>query len=212
MPLIIRNGAKWYRQIGTKDSKGTKLFCVSGDVYRPGTYELEMGSSLRELVIDLAGAEDVKMVQVGGSAGRVIPWSMVDTPLAYESVMGSGAVIVFDQSRDVVDFLYRTMAFLNEESCGLCTPCREGTESMMEVLGRLVNGEGVQGDLEALEALCGPMASASLCGLGQSAPTPVRDCLRHFREEFAGRVNQSVLLRSLKAIPASGRPASSHQV
>ena len=212
VPLIIRNGAKWYRQIGTKDSKGTKLFCVSGDVYRPGLYELEMGSSLREMVIDLAGAKDVKMVQVGGSAGRVIPSSMIDTPLAYESVMGSGAVIVFDHSRDVVDFLYRTMEFLNEESCGLCTPCREGTESMMEVLGRLVNGEGVQGDLEGLEALCGPMASASLCGLGQSAPTPVRDCLRHFREAFAGRVNQSVLLRSLKAIPASGRPASSYQV
>lgn len=211
VPLIIRNGADWYSRMGTKESKGTKLFCVSGDVSRPGIYELEMGSSLKDLVIGLAGGEDVMMVQVGGSTGRVLPFSMIDIPLAYESVLGSGAVIVFDHSRDVVDFLYRTMEFLNEESCGLCTPCREGIECLIEVLDRLVNGEGVQGDLEILEVSCAPMASASLCGLGQSAPTPVRDSLQYFREAFAGRISQSVLLRSLKSIPSSGKPASYNQ-
>lgn len=212
VPLIIRNGARWYSQMGTKDSKGTKLFCVSGDVDRPGIYELEMGSSLKQLVIDLAGAKNVKMVQVGGSTGRVIPLSGIDVPLAYESVMGSGAVIVFDQSRDIVDFLHRTMEFLNEESCGQCTPCREGTEAMIEVLDRLVNGEGVQGDLDALEALAGPMKAASLCGLGQAAPIPVIDCLQHFREEFESRVRYSVFLRSLKTIQATGTSDASKRV
>lgn len=200
IPLIIRNGAKWYSKIGTKDSKGTKLFCVSGDVDRPGIYELEMGSSLKELVVDLAGAKDVKMVHVGGAVGRVLPYSMIDTPLGYETVMGSGAVVVFNQSRDMVKFLYRTMEFLNEESCGQCAPCREGTEVMMEILTRLVNGDGVEGDLEALEALCGPIKTASLCGLGQSAPIPVIDCLERFREEFADRVTRSVFIRSLKTV------------
>jgi NADH:ubiquinone oxidoreductase subunit F (NADH-binding) len=211
VPLIIRNGAEWYSRMGTPESKGTKLFCVSGDVSRPGVYELEMGSSLRELVIDLAGGKDVGLVQVGGSAGRVLPVSLIDIPLAYETVLGSGAVIVLDQRRDVVDFLHRTLAFLNGESCGLCTPCREGTEAMMDVLGRLVSGEGVQGDLEALEALGGPMAAASLCGLGQSAPTPVGDCLRYFRKDFESRISQAVWLRSLKALPASAQPSSDHQ-
>jgi NADP-reducing hydrogenase subunit HndC len=211
VPLIIRNGADWYSRIGTKDSKGTKLFCVSGDVPRPGVYELEMGSSLKDLVVDLAGGEDVKMVQVGGSTGRVLPFSMIDIPLAYESILGSGAVIVFDQSRDVVDFLYKTMEFLNEESCGLCTPCREGIECLIEVLGRLVNGEGAQGDIEVLETSCGPMATASLCGLGQSAPTPVRDSLQYFRKAFENRISQSLLLRTLKSIPSSGRSASYNQ-
>lgn len=209
VPLIIRNGARWYSQIGTKESKGTKLLCVSGDVDRPGIYELEMGSSLKELVVDLAGAEDVKMVQVGGATGRVIPLSMIDTPLAYESVMGSGAIIVFNQSRDIVDFLHRTMEFLNEESCGQCTPCREGTEAMKEILGRMANSDGVQGDLESLEALAGPMQTASLCGLGQAAPIPVVDCLQHFRKELEDRIHSSVFIRSLKDIKAANPlPAS----
>jgi NADH-quinone oxidoreductase subunit F len=212
VPLIIRNGARWFSKLGTKDSKGTKLFSVSGDVDRPGIYELEMGISLKKLVIDLAGAKNVKMVQVGGSTGRVIPFSAINVPLAYESIMGSGAVIVFDKSRDIVDFLYRTIEFLNEESCGQCTPCREGTEAMMEILGRLVNGEGARGDLDALEALAGPMKAASFCGLGQATPIPVIDCLQHFREEFESRVRYSVFLRSLKTVQATGTSSASKLV
>ncbi|MBW1852826.1 MAG: NADH-quinone oxidoreductase subunit F, partial [Deltaproteobacteria bacterium] len=137
VPHIIQNGSEWYGAMGTDESKGTKLFCVSGDV---------------------------------ATTGGIIPSDMLSTPLAYETILGSGAVMVFDQTRDVVDFMYRTMEFLNEESCGKCTPCREGTEVMVEVLGRLVNGEGVDGDMEVLEELSDTMKLSALCGLGQTAP------------------------------------------
>jgi NADH:ubiquinone oxidoreductase subunit F (NADH-binding) len=125
---------------------------------------------------------------------------MLDTTLSYETVLGSGAVMVFNHSRDVIDFVYRTMEFLNEESCGKCAPCREGTEVMVEILGRLANGEGVAGDLESLEELSQTMKLSSLCGLGQTAPVPVLDTLNYFRKEYENRISQSVLLRSLKAI------------
>ncbi len=185
--------------MGTDESKGTKLFCVSGDVERPGIYEMELGCGLRELM-DLAGAREIKMVQVGGSTGRIIPEEMLDTPLAYETVLGSGAVIVFDESRDVVEFVYRTMEFLNEESCGKCTPCREGTEVMVEVLGRLVKGEGMEEDIRVLEELSQVMTQSALCGLGQTAPVPVLDTLKYFRKDYENRISQSVFLRSLKAL------------
>jgi NADP-reducing hydrogenase subunit HndC len=200
VPHIIENGSTWYQGLGTKESKGTKLFCVSGDVERPGVYEMELGCDLRELVVDLAGAEKVKMVQVGGSTGSVIPGDMLSTPLAYETALGSGAVLVLNESRDVVDFVYRTMEFLNEESCGKCTPCREGTEVMMEVLGRLVNGEGREEDIGVLEDVSSVMMLSSLCGLGQTAPVPVLGTLKYFREAYENRISQSVLLRSLKTI------------
>ena len=199
IPLIIEKGAKWYKALGTDQSKGTKLFCVSGDVERPGVYEMEMGCRLQEL-LDLAGAEHVKWVQVGGSVGSIIPFAKLDTPLAYETVLGSGAVVVFDETRDVMDFVHRTLEFLNEESCGKCTPCREGTEVMVEILERLVNGEGVVEDMDVLEELSETMKLSALCGLGQSVPTPVLDTLAHFRKEYEDRISQSVFLRSLKAI------------
>ena len=200
IPHIIQNGLEWYRAMGTDESKGTKLFCVSGDVERPGIYEMELGCDLRELVKDLAGAKGIKMVQVGGSTGEIIPGDMLNTPLAYETVLGSGAVMVFDESRDVVDFVHRTMEFLNEESCGKCTPCREGTEVMVEVLGRLVNGEGVEEDIPVLEELGQVMKLSALCGLGQTAPVPVLDTLKYFRKDYENRISQSVFLRSLKTV------------
>jgi len=199
VPPIIENGAAWYAAMGTEQSKGTKLFCVSGDVERPGVYEMELGSSLRELV-DVAGAKDIGWVQVGGSTGAIIPSDMLETALSYETVLGSGAVMVFKPSRDVIDFVYRTMEFLNEESCGKCTPCREGNEVMVEILGRLVNGEGAEGDLEALQDLSETMKVSSLCGLGQSASVPVLDTLKYFKTDYENRISQSVLLRSLKAV------------
>ena len=200
VPHIIQNGSEWYSAMGTDDSKGTKLFCVSGDVAKPGIYEMELGCDLRELVMDLAGAEDIKMIQVGGSTGGIIPSDILSTPLAYETILGSGAVMVFDQTRDAVDFAYRTMEFLNEESCGKCTPCREGTEVMVEVLGRLANGEGADGDLEVLEELSDTMKLSALCGLGQTAPVPVLDTLKYFRKDYENRISQSVFLRSLKTV------------
>jgi NADH-quinone oxidoreductase subunit F len=199
VPHILLRGAKWYNKMGTEKSKGTKIFSVSGDVSRPGVYEMEMGCELKELVVDLAGADRIKMVQVGGSTGGIVPSSMLTTPLSYETVLGSGAVVVFDESRDVIDFLYRTMEFLNEESCGKCTPCREGTEVMVEIFGRMLRGEGVQEDIQALKDLSNAMMLSSLCGLGQTAAVPVLDTLKYFRNEYEMRISQSVFLRSLRA-------------
>jgi NADH:ubiquinone oxidoreductase subunit F (NADH-binding) len=200
VPHIILKGSAWYQALGTEQSKGTKLFCVSGDVERPGVYEMALGCNLRELVMDLAGAGDVGWAQVGGSTGAIVPGEMLDTTLSYETVLGSGAVMVFDRTRDVIDFVYRTMTFLNEESCGKCTPCREGTEVMVEILGRLVNGEGTSGDMEVLQELSDTMKLSSLCGLGQTAPVPVLDTLKYFRGDYKNRISQSVLLRSLKTV------------
>jgi NADH-quinone oxidoreductase subunit F len=199
VPHIIEKGSDWYSALGTSESKGTKLFCVSGDVKNPGVYEMEMGCQLQEL-LDLAGAENVKWVQVGGSTGAIVPFGMLQKPLSYETVLGSGAVMVFNATRDVVDFVYRTLEFLNEESCGKCTPCREGTEVMVEILGRMVNGEGVQEDIDNLQDLSDTMVRAALCGLGQAAPIPVLDTLAYFKKDYEDRISQSVLLRSLKAI------------
>lgn len=200
VPQIIRNGSAWYRRLGTEASKGTKFFCVSGDVERPGVYEMELGCSLRELVLDLAGAREVKMVQVGGSTGRILPKEMLDTPLSYETTLGSGAIVVFDETRDVLDVVYRTMMFLNEESCGKCTPCREGTEVMVEILGRLVHGEGVMEDIAILEEVGQVLKEGALCGLGQTAPIPVLDTLKFFRKDYENRISQSIFLRGLKTI------------
>ena len=200
VPLILEKGSAWYQGLGTEQSKGTKLFCVSGDVERPGVYEMELGCNLRELVVDLAGAKDIRWVQVGGSTGSIIRGESLDTALSYETVLGSGAVMVFNRERDVIEFVYRTVEFLNEESCGKCAPCREGTEVMVEILGRLANGEGVENDIPVLEELSEAMKLSSLCGLGQTAPVPVLDTLKTFRKDYENRISQSVLLRSLKAI------------
>jgi NADH:ubiquinone oxidoreductase subunit F (NADH-binding) len=196
VPHIISKGAAWFSAMGTGRSKGTKVFSVSGDVSKPGVYELEMGSCLRELVTDLAGALDVKAVQVGGSTGSIIPGHMLDIALSHETCLGSGAVVVFNSRRDIIDIVYNDMHFLNEESCGKCTPCREGTEVMLEILDRLHRIEGMNGDIDALEDLAGTMSIASLCGLGQAAAVPVLDSLRFFREEYLSCIEQSVYLRS----------------
>lgn len=197
IPKIIENGSGWFTTIGTAESKGTKVFSVSGDVLRPGVYELELGSLLSELVVDMAGATKVRMVQVGGAAGRMIPaWDM-DVPLSFETILGSGAVMVYDESRDVIDVIHRTLEFFAEESCGKCTPCREGTEMMVEILERLAKGEGGAEDIDVLEDLSNAMMLSSLCGLGQAAPIALLDTLQHFRKEYEIRVEQSMLARSL---------------
>ncbi len=200
IPHIVAKGASWFVEMGTKESTGTKVFSVSGDVKRPGIYELIMGSRLSDVVVELAGARDVKMVQVGGATGGIIPASMINTPLSYETVLGSGAIMVFNNTRNVIDIVYRNMEFLNEESCGECTPCREGTEVMVEILGRLTRGEGVQGDIEILEELSNVMMLSSLCGLGQAAPVPVLDTLKYFRNDYENRIKQSVFLRALRGV------------
>jgi NADH:ubiquinone oxidoreductase subunit F (NADH-binding) len=184
IPQIILNGGEWYARMGTERSKGTKVFSVSGDVARPGVYEMVLGSPLRELVEGLASATNIKLVQIGGATGRVIPYDMIDTPLTFEDLLGAGAVTVFNESRDVIDIAHRTMEFLAEESCGKCTPCRQGTEVMAEVLERFCRGEGLTKDIKALEDVSGTMMLTSLCGLGQAAPFVVLDTLKYFRDDY----------------------------
>ncbi len=191
IPDIILNGGHWFNQLGTERSKGTKVFSVSGDVKKPGVYELVLGSRLKELVEDLALAEKVRMVQVGGATGRIIPYEMIDTPLTFESILGAGAIIVFDESRDIIDVVYRTMEFLAEECCGKCAPGREGTEVMVEILGRFSRGEGLKGDIGVLEELSSTMMLSSLCGLGQAAPNPVIDSLQYFRSAYESRIREN---------------------
>lgn len=188
IPPIITNGSAWFSGIGTDKSKGTKVFCVSGDVKKPGVYEIVMGSMLRELVEDLAKARDIQMVQVGGATGRMLPYERIDTPLSFETVLGAGAVIVYDKSRDVIEVLHRTMEFVAEESCGKCVPCREGTMVMRETLGRLCRGKGLESDLVRLKTLSSVMMDASMCGLGQAAPVPVIDSLNYFRNVYENRL------------------------
>ena len=190
IPRIILNGADWFNQMGTERSKGTKVFSVSGDVAKPGVYELVLGSQFKELVTDLALAKEVKAVQIGGATGRIIPATMLDTLLSFETILGAGAVIVFDESRDIIDIVYRTLEFLAEESCGKCSPCREGTEVMVEILERFNKGEGMERDIGLLEELSSAMMLSSLCGLGQAAPIPVMDSLQYFRDDYESRIKQ----------------------
>ena len=190
IPQIVLNGADWFNQIGTDRSKGTKVFSVAGDVDRPGVYELEMGSQLKELVVDLAQAKKVKMLQIGGATGKIIPHTMMDTPLSFETILGAGAITVLDESRNIVDAVYHTMEFLAEESCGKCAPCREGTEALFEIMEKFNRGEGTERDIRHLEDLANAMMPSSLCGLGQAAPIPVVDSLQHFRSEYEDRIKQ----------------------
>jgi NADH-quinone oxidoreductase subunit F len=163
---------------------------VSGDVDKPGVYELTLGSQLRELVIDIALAKKVKLIQIGGATGRIVPYAMIGSPLSFETILGAGAVTVFDESRDIIDIVHRTLEFLAEESCGKCSPCREGTEVMVEILEKFSRGDGTERDIRLLKELSSAMILSSLCGLGQAAPNPVLDSLQHFREDYESRIKQ----------------------
>jgi NADH:ubiquinone oxidoreductase subunit F (NADH-binding) len=196
VPHIIMNGPAWFSAIGTEKSKGTKIFSVSGDVEKPGVYELEMGSPLKELVFDLAGAKDIKAVLVGGSTGSIIPVHEIEIALSHETVLGAGSVVVFNSTRNIIDMVFSNLRFLHEESCGKCTPCRDGLEAMMEIYTRLVNGEGVEEDIRTIEELSKAMSLASLCGLGQAASVPVLDSLKYFHDEYRNLIQQSSLLKS----------------
>ena len=188
IPQIILGGAGCFCQMGTERSKGTKVFSVTGDVLKPGVYELVLGSPLRELVEGLAQAKNIKLIQIGGATGRIIPYEMIDTPLAFENILGAGAIVACDKSRDVIDIVYRTMEFLAEESCGECTPCRQGTEVMVEILERFRRGEGLKKEIKDLEDLSRTMVLSSLCGLGQAAPNAITDSLQYFRDAYESRV------------------------
>ncbi|MFC2035214.1 NADH-quinone oxidoreductase subunit F [Chloroflexota bacterium] len=188
IPRIVLHGGEWFSKEGTDQSKGTKVFSVAGDVDRPGVYEMTLGSKLSELVVELAGAKNINLVQIGGATGRIIPASMLDTKLSFETILGAGAITVFNKNRDVIDIIHRTLEFLAEESCGKCSPCREGTTALVTILDKFANGQGTNTELSLLEELSSAMMLSSLCGLGQAAPNPVLDSLEHFRGAFEERI------------------------
>lgn len=194
VPAVIRRGADWFAGIGTDRSKGTKVFSLSGAVRNAGLIEVPMGTSLRQITEEMGGGTPdggpIKAVQTGGSSGGCVPASALDTPVDYESlaqvgsIMGSGGMVVLDQETSMVDLARFFMEFCMEESCGKCIPCRAGTVQMHRLLTRIGQGDATHADLARLEALCDMVKHASLCGLGQSAPSPVLSTLRHFRHEY----------------------------
>ena len=194
VPSIIRKGAEWFAGIGTEKSKGTKVFALAGKITNTGLIEVPMGTSLRTIVEDMgAGAPDgnqVKAVQTGGPSGGCVPASELDTPVDYESlqqlgsIMGSGGMIVMDQTTNMVDVARFFMEFCMDESCGKCVPCRAGTVQLHALLDRILRRQATARDLQLLEELCDLVRHTSLCGLGQTAPNPVLSTLRFFRNEY----------------------------
>jgi bidirectional [NiFe] hydrogenase diaphorase subunit len=198
IPPIIRNGGEWFAKIGTERSKGTKVFALAGRVVNTGLIEVPMGITLREIVFDIGGGipegKRFKAVQTGGPSGGCIPEQFLDLPVDYESltkvgsIMGSGGMIVMDETSCMVDVAKFFVEFCMSESCGKCVPCRVGTAHLYELLRRITAGEGTMRDLELLEELCDLVKSASLCGLGQTAPNPVLSTLRYFRHEYEAHI------------------------
>jgi NADH-quinone oxidoreductase subunit F/NAD(P)H dehydrogenase (quinone)/NADP-reducing hydrogenase subunit HndC len=195
---IIRLGAACHAGVGTEGSTGTKVFALSGDVNNIGLVEVDMGTPLSVLVNDIGGGvpgkRKCKAVQLGGPSGGSIPAHLLDTPVDYEAItkagaiMGSGGVIVMNDRTCMVDMARFFMDFIQDESCGKCTPCREGTRRQLEILTRICEGKGEPGDLRALEDLAAVITDASLCGLGQTASNPILSALRHFRDEFEAHI------------------------
>ncbi|MBI4783050.1 MAG: SLBB domain-containing protein [Oscillatoriophycideae cyanobacterium NC_groundwater_1537_Pr4_S-0.65um_50_18] len=196
---IIRNGAEWFASIGTEKSKGTKVFAIAGAIRNTGLIEVPMGTPLREIVEDMGGGVSdggtAKAVQTGGPAGGCIPASAFDTPVDYESltqlgsIMGSGGMIVMDQQTNMVDIARYFMEFCRDESCGKCIPCRAGTVQMHQLLSKICEGKAAPADLHLLEELCDMVKHTSLCGLGQSAPSPVLSTLRHFQDDYLALIH-----------------------
>ncbi|MBC8442258.1 MAG: NADH-quinone oxidoreductase subunit NuoF [Bacteroidales bacterium] len=200
VPVIINRGAGWFSKIGTETSKGTKIFSLVGKINNTGLIEVPMGITLREVVYDIGGGipgdKEFKAVQTGGPSGGCIPVSMIDVPIDYESLtnagsmMGSGGMIVMDEETCMVDVAKFFIQFTNDESCGKCTTCRDGSEALLEVLENIANGEGKEGDLEFLEEVGIAVKDASMCGLGTTLPNPVLSTLKYFRDEYDAHINE----------------------
>lgn len=198
---IILNGGDNYAQIGTKESTGTKVFALTGKIKRPGLIEVPMGTTLREIVEDIGGGalegRKIKAVQTGGPSGGVIPEKYLDTPISYESleelgsIMGSGGMIVMDDSDSMIGIAKFFMGFCVEESCGKCAPCRIGTSQILNILKKIISGNGNVADMDKLYKICFAMKKASLCGLGKSAPNPVLSTLKYFKNEYKELINDT---------------------
>lgn len=195
---IMRKGGEWYASIGTETSKGTKVFALSGDVSNIGLVEIPMGTTIRTLVHEIGGGvpgrRKFKAVQLGGPSGGCVPEEYLDTPIDYEeitklgAIMGSGGVIVMDNTTCMVDMARYFMEFIQDESCGKCTPCREGTKLMLRILEDICKGKGRPGDIERLEELAHIVSRTSLCGLGQTSANPVLSTIRYFRDEYEAHI------------------------
>ncbi len=198
IPVVILDSGKWFSTVGTERSKGTKVFALAGMVVNTGLIEVPMGTTLREIIYDIGGGipnnKEFKAVQTGGPSGGCLPAKYLDTPVDYESlakagsIMGSGGMIVIDHDSCMVDIAKYFLEFTQNESCGKCTPCREGTKRMLDILIKITEGKGEMYDIENLERLGNMIKKASLCGLGQSAPNPVLSTILNFREEYEEHV------------------------
>ncbi|NOR15819.1 MAG: NADH-quinone oxidoreductase subunit NuoF, partial [Candidatus Aminicenantes bacterium] len=198
VPLIISRGSDWYSQIGTGKSKGTKIFSLVGKINNTGLVEVPMGISLKEIIYEIGGGikdgKKFKAVQTGGPSGGCIPADMLDLPIDFDtltkagSIMGSGGMIVMDEDTCMVDVARYFLKFTQEESCGKCVPCRVGTREMVNILTRITEGHGQEGDIERLEDLAQTIKNGSLCGLGQTAPNPVLTTIRYFRKEYEDHI------------------------
>ncbi len=194
IPQIILNGAEWHANIGTERSKGTKVFALGGKIENTGLLEVPMGTTLREVIFEVGGGipngKAFKAVQTGGPSGGCLIDEHLDTPIDYDnlvelgSMMGSGGMIVMDEDNCMVDVARFFLDFTVDESCGKCTPCREGTKRMLELLDKICEGKGTMKDIDMLETLSHSIKDSALCGLGQTAPNPVLSTLEHFREEY----------------------------
>jgi len=200
VPLIINRGADWYSQIGTANSKGTKIFSLVGRINNTGLVEVPMGITLREIIFDIGGGipegRKFKAVQTGGPSGGCIPESLIDLPVDFDrlveagSMMGSGGMIVMDETTCMVDLAKYFVKFLTEESCGKCVPCREGLDRMLDILTDITEGQGKPGDIELLEELGDVIRGTSLCALGSTAPNPVLSTIKYFRDEYEAHINE----------------------
>ncbi len=196
IPAIIKNGADWYASFGTEKSKGTRVFCLSGHVKRPGNYELPLGTSLRTLIYDeeygggILDDKQLKAIIPGGSSTPLLGADKIDTPLDFEaiaaagSMLGSGGVVVIHEDTCIVGAALRMTEFYRDESCGKCTPCREGTYWMTEIYERLEHGHGKESDIDLLLDICDNISGKSFCPLGDAATSPVTSSIHLFREEY----------------------------
>ncbi|MBT3275698.1 MAG: 4Fe-4S binding protein, partial [Spirochaetales bacterium] len=199
---IINRGAEWFSSIGTETSKGTKVFSLVGKVNNTGLVEVPMGITLKEMVFDIGGGipngKKFKAVQTGGPSGGCIPDTLLDLSIDYESlkregsIVGSGGMIVMDEDNCMVEVARYFLAFTQQESCGKCPPCREGTLHMLNILTEITEGRGQEGDIELLEQMAIGIQDASLCALGQTAPNPVLTTIKHFRSEYEAHIKDHV--------------------
>ena len=199
VPLIINRGADWYTTIGSEKNNGTKAFAITGNINNTGLIEIPMGTTLREVIYDIGGGcrngAEFKAVQIGGPSGGCLTKEHLDLPLDYDSLkaagamIGSGGLVVMDEHTCIVEVARFFMHFTQNESCGKCVPCREGTKRMLEILQNIVDGKGKPGDIELLLELADMISSTALCGLGKTAPNPVMSTIKYFRDEYEAHIN-----------------------